>query len=73
MLIASPVSLKAEQSITTTLDGANIQFDQPPIIKNGGILVPVRVILEAMGVKLSFKEASSIVTMTKGGYYHSCR
>lgn len=39
----------AAKTITVTLDGRAIAFDQPPIAVNGRTLVPVRAIFEAMG------------------------
>ncbi len=40
--------------IKVTLNGTQIQFDQPPIIKNDRTLVPVRAIFEAMGMSVSW-------------------
>lgn len=36
-------------NIKVTINGSQVQFDQPPVIKDGRTLVPLRAIFEAMG------------------------
>jgi hypothetical protein len=52
--------------IKVTLNGAEIDFDQPPIIENGRTLVPLRAIFEALGAKVDWSQSAQTVTATKG-------
>lgn len=60
MTIAISVSLMANNiafannDIKVTLNGNQIQFDEPPIIRNDRTLVPIRAIFEAMGMFVSW-------------------
>ena len=60
MAIAISVSLMtnsivfANNNIKVTLNGNQIQFDQPPVIRNDRTLVPIRAIFEAMGMMVSW-------------------
>lgn len=47
--------------IRVTLNGKEIYFDQPPIVKNDRTLVPVRAIFEAMGCTVLWNEQSQII------------
>ena len=49
--------------IRVTLNGEQIQFDQPPVIINGRTLVPVRAIFEAMGCTVLWDNANQIVNV----------
>ncbi len=44
----------AETKIRALLNGKEIIFDQAPVIENGTTLVPVRAILEALGLELQY-------------------
>jgi uncharacterized protein YkwD len=54
----------AASDITVRLNGAEINFDQPPIIQNGRTLVPMRAIFEAMGCHVSWNGEDSSITAT---------
>lgn len=56
-LLISNVAM-ADNNIKVTLNGTQIQFDQPPIIKNERTLVPVRAIFEAMGMDVSWNAST---------------
>lgn len=49
--------------IKVTLNGEQIYFDQPPVIRNGRTLVPVRAIFEAMGCTVLWDGANQIVNV----------
>ena len=51
-LLVTAVPVMAEESdVTISVDGVNVEFsDQKPVIKENRTLVPVRGVLEAMGV-----------------------
>lgn len=49
--------------IKVTLNGEQIQFDQPPVVINDRTLVPVRAIFEAMGCTVLWDNANQIVNV----------
>lgn len=44
-----------ESDIKVSLNGNNLIFDQAPLLLNGRVLVPLRVIFEAMGAQVEWK------------------
>ncbi|RKL63250.1 copper amine oxidase N-terminal domain-containing protein [Thermoanaerobacteraceae bacterium SP2] len=67
LLMASlPSSVMAAQPITVTLNGEQLQFDVPPVLENGRVLVPLRAIFEALGATIDWDGTTSTVTATKG-------
>ena len=56
----------AEDDITVTVDGSRLNFDQPPIIKDGRTLVPLRAIFEALGAEVLWLEDEQAVAAQKG-------
>ena len=54
----------AEQDITVFLNGTEVVFDQPPVLESGRTLVPVRAVMEALGLTLSYDEDTNIVSGT---------
>ncbi len=48
------------------VNGRNIDFDVAPTIENNRTLVPMRAILEALGLEVSWDEATQTVTATNG-------
>jgi len=57
---------KITTPITVTLSGRNIEFDQPPVAKQGRTLVPVRAIFEALGATVDWDNATQTVTAKRG-------
>ncbi len=55
------------QSIAVALNGTPISFDQPPVMQNDRVLVPIRAIFEAMGYAVDWNEAAQTATAVKGG------
>jgi len=49
--------------IRVFLNGERIRFDQPPIIEDGRILVPIRAIAEAMGGTVEWDDATETATI----------
>jgi len=56
----------AAQPITVTLNGEQLHFDVPPVLENGRVLVPLRVIFESLGATVDWDGATSTVTATQG-------
>jgi hypothetical protein len=53
-------------SITITVDGRSLTLDQPPVVENGLLLVPLRDIYEALGAELDWDQATGTITATSG-------
>lgn len=51
---------------TVNMNGVPLTFDQPPVISDGRTLVPLRKIMESLGAKVSWDDATQTVTATKG-------
>ncbi len=51
-----------EYVITVTLNEKHLEFDQPPIMVNDRVLVPLRVIFEELGATVTWDEKKQIVT-----------
>ena len=51
------------KDITVKINGNEIYFDQPPVIRNGRTLVPVRAIFEAMGATVLWDNENQIVNV----------
>lgn len=55
-----------EESISVTLDGEQVTFDQQPVIIDGRTLVPVRAVVEKMGGTVDWDQPTQTVTLTLG-------
>lgn len=62
LTLVCPISGYAE-GIKVTLNGEQIQFDQPPVVINDRTLVPVRAIFEAMGCTVLWDGTNQIVNV----------
>lgn len=56
----------AQQPVRVTVDGQELAFDQPPMIENDRVLVPVRAIFEALGAQVDWEASSRTVTARRG-------
>lgn len=52
--------------VSMVIDGKEPAFEQPPVIRNGNTLAPVRAVLEAMGAKVSWDDETRTVTAQRG-------
>lgn len=52
--------------ISVTINGKKVNFDQPPVEKQGRTLVPLRAIFENLGATVNWDEVTQTVTSTKG-------
>ncbi len=57
----------SEREITVTLNGAVLEFSQPPTAVDGTTMVPMRTIFEALGTDVSWNGGDSSVTAVKNG------
>ncbi len=58
-------SVSALPLISVKLNGAEISFDQPPVIDNDRTLVPLRAIFEALGANVDWDGDTQTVTAVK--------
>ncbi len=58
----------AEGDIQVLINDQELEFDSPPIIRNGRTLVPVRAIFEGLGARVEWRPADRQVFAVKG--YH---
>lgn len=68
---ASLTEASAQQNITPSssavyVDGAKVNYDVKPIVKDGTVLVPIRETLEAMGATVGWDQAENSIYVTKG-------
>jgi hypothetical protein len=52
--------------VQTTLDGRPLIFDQPAIMQDGRVMVPLRGIFESLGADVLFDNATRTIKATKG-------
>lgn len=52
--------------IKVNIDGSIIPFEQPPIMENGRVLVPMRAIFEALGATVSWDSDMQTITAIRG-------
>jgi len=61
-----PSSVMAAQPITVTFNGEQLQFDVPPLLENGRVLVPLRAIFKALDATVNWDGTTGTVTVTQG-------
>ncbi|MFN8607949.1 MAG: stalk domain-containing protein [Vulcanimicrobiota bacterium] len=54
------------QPIVARLDGRTLNFDQPPIMLGGRVMVPLRGIFESLGASVRFEPATSRIVASRG-------
>jgi len=65
LAFALTATVYAEGDITVSVNGKNIEFDQPPVIDNDRTLVPMRAIFEALGAQVDWDGDARTVTSKK--------
>lgn len=58
--------LASAQPITTELNGSRLTFDQPPIMQDGRVLVPLRGIFESLGANVLYQPSNRTIKATEG-------
>lgn len=56
----------AGPEVQTTLDGRPLNFDQPALMQDGRVMVPLRGIFESLGADVLFDNATRTIKATKG-------
>ena len=60
----APLAGSAQSYVTVIVNGQRMSFDQPPILKNGRVFVPLRGIFEQLGASVVY--ANGQINATKG-------
>ena len=63
LILISGITASASNNVTVNVNGTTIEFDQPPIIKNDRVFVPVRAIAEALGADVMWNDDTSQITI----------
>ena len=66
-VMAMQSNVCAEDEVTVEVDGAVVEFDQPPVIEEGRTLVPFRGVLEQMGAEVGWDNDTRTVTCSLNG------
>lgn len=65
--IAAPVPSGAQDMIRVFVDGRPVNFDVPPQIMQGRVLVPLRGIFEQLGATVNYNAATNHILAVRGG------
>ncbi|WP_281888247.1 stalk domain-containing protein [Paenibacillus sp. YYML68] len=63
---AGSQSFPISSGISVSVDGTDIRFEQPSVIREGNTLTPVRAIFEALGAKVEWNASTQTATAIKG-------
>ncbi|TVY09661.1 stalk domain-containing protein [Paenibacillus cremeus] len=59
-------SFPLNSGISVAVDGKDLAFEQPPVIRDGNTLTPLRAIFESMGAAVKWDQSTQTATATKG-------
>ncbi|SDC72027.1 Copper amine oxidase N-terminal domain-containing protein [Paenibacillus sp. UNCCL117] len=59
-------SFPLTSGISIALNGKDLTFEQPPVIREGNTLAPIRAVFEAMGATVEWNAATKTATARKG-------
>ncbi|GEM_PF-3041194 len=59
---------KNNLAIMVFVEGSEVEFDVPPVIKSGRTLIPVRAVSGALGAKVDWDSKTNTITITKSVY-----
>lgn len=65
-LLATPAPVQAETDIIVKINGEKFQSDVAPQIRHDRLLLPMRLIFEALGAEINWDDSSRTVTANKG-------
>lgn len=64
LLLSTPAAVSAQGTASVTVDGQLVAFDQPPIVEQGRVLVPLRGVFERLGATVVYDAATRQVQAT---------
>lgn len=65
IITLSSITVYASSDITVFVDGTQVSYPTPPVIKNGSTLVPLRQTFQALGSTVDWDNASQTITANK--------
>ena len=65
LVLSSSLAAQA-QGVTVLVDGTPVQFDQPPVMEGGRVLVPMRGVFERLGASVVYVPESKQIRATHG-------
>ena len=68
VLFSFSVTAFADNAVKVKVDDKALSFDTPPQIIDGKTMVPLRGILEALGLQLSYDDKAKVITATNKDY-----
>lgn len=72
LALAMPsAALAASEEIKVYVSGNLISFDQPPIIKNDRVMIPIRFVAETLGCQVDFAPETSSISITPENYNYT--
>lgn len=66
-IIESPL-ITSSDVIQVILDGKSLNFDQPPIMDDNRVMVPIRTIFEALGYTVNWQNSTQTAIANKAGH-----
>lgn len=66
-LLLQPATAQAARAITIYVDGVQLKTDQPPVMVQGRVMLPLRAIFEALDANVDWDRKNQTVTGIKGG------
>ncbi|MFJ7732128.1 stalk domain-containing protein [Lysinibacillus sp. NPDC097231] len=64
-LLLQPATAQAAKAITINVDGVQLKLDQPPVMIQGRVMLPLRAIFEALDATVDWNQKSQTVTAIK--------
>lgn len=65
-LVLQPATAQAAKAITIYVDGVQLKTDQPPVMVQGRVMLPLRAIFEALDASVDWDRKKQTVTAIKG-------
>ncbi|MFE3576185.1 stalk domain-containing protein [Lysinibacillus sp. NPDC059133] len=66
-ILLQPTTAQAAKAITIYVDGVQLKTDQPPVMVQGRVMLPLRAIFEALDAYVDWDRKNQTVTGIKGG------
>ncbi|MGE7946557.1 stalk domain-containing protein [Lysinibacillus sp. NPDC093688] len=66
-ILLQPATAQAARAITIYVDGVQLKTDQPPVMIQGRVMLPLRAIFEALDASVDWDRKNQTVTGNKGG------
>lgn len=64
-LLTFGINATAEENIQLIIDGKKISGDVPPLLQEGRVLVPIRIVSETLGAQVNYNSTNKEVSITR--------